>query len=271
MGDYINCPLDEAQYNALVDELLAGEKSEFRDWEKDTPYFDGCLPVEVMAERGRETLRFGPLKPVGLTNAHRPDDRPYAVVQLRQDNALGTLWNMVGFQTKLKHSEQKRVFRLIPGLEKARFARLGGIHRNSFLNSPELLDADLSLKGHENIFFAGQIIGVEGYVESASMGLLAGIVLAAKWHGREYAPPPAATAHGALLAHVTGGHIGGKKGFQPMNVNFGLMPPPNVPAYGSDGRKLKRRERKMARKESYCRRALDEFASWLADRLSPDD
>jgi methylenetetrahydrofolate--tRNA-(uracil-5-)-methyltransferase len=222
-ADYLNCPMTRDQYEAFVDALLAGDKSEFKEWE-GTPYFDGCLPVEVMAERGRETLRFGPMKPVGLTDP-RTGQRPWAVVQLRQDNALGTLWNMVGFQTKLRHGEQKRVFRMIPGLESAEFARLGGLHRNTFLNSPKLLDRQLRLVGLPRLRFAGQITGVEGYVESAAIGLLAGQFAAAERLGRERPTPPATTALGALLGHITGGHIEGGDGsgprtFQPMNINF---------------------------------------------------
>ncbi|HEU5274847.1 MAG TPA: methylenetetrahydrofolate--tRNA-(uracil(54)-C(5))-methyltransferase (FADH(2)-oxidizing) TrmFO, partial [Xanthobacteraceae bacterium] len=227
-ADYINCPLTRAQYDAFVDALLAGEKTSFHEWEA-TPYFDGCLPIEVMAERGRETLRHGPMKPVGLTNPHKPQDKPYAVVQLRQDNRLGTLFNMVGFQTKLKHGEQTRIFRTIPGLERAEFARLGGLHRNTFLNSPKLLDPTLRLKAAPRLRFAGQITGCEGYVESAAIGLLAGRFAAAERLGEEIALPPATSAHGALLAHITGGHVetidAGPRSFQPMNVNFGLFPP----------------------------------------------
>ena len=222
---YINCPMDRTQYEAFIDALLAGEKAEFKDWEH-VPYFDGCLPIEVMAERGRETLRFGPMKPVGLTNPHRPDERAHAVVQLRQDNALGTLWNIVGFQTKLKHGPQTEVFRTIPGLEKAVFARLGGLHRNTFINSPKLLDGQLRLKADPRLRFAGQITGVEGYVESAAIGLLAGRLAAAERLGRALTPPPATTALGSLVGHITGGHLTGHKGsFQPMNINYGLMPP----------------------------------------------
>src|SRR5580704_8211120 len=221
---YINCPMDRGQYEAFVDALLAGPKSEFKDWEH-VPYFDGCLPIEVMAERGRETLRFGPMKPVGLTNPHRPDERAYAIVQLRQDNALGTLWNMVGFQTKLKHGAQTEIFRTIPGLEKAVFARLGGLHRNTFINSPKLLDGQLRLKADPRLRFAGQITGVEGYVESAAIGLIAGRLAAAEQLGRSLSPPPASTALGALAAHITGGHLAhGPGSFQPMNINYGLLP-----------------------------------------------
>ena len=248
---YINCPLDEAQYNGFIDALIAGEKAAFKDWEKDTPYFEGCLPIEVMAERGRETLRFGPMKPVGLTDP-RTGRRAHAVVQLRQDNALGSLFNMVGFQTKLKHGAQTEIFRTIPGLEKARFARLGGIHRNTFLNSPRLLDAQLRLKADPRLRFAGQITGVEGYVESAAIGLLAGRMAAAERLGAAFAPPPPTTAMGALLHHITGGAAA--ESFQPMNVNFGLMP-----ALETGGRKLKGRMRKQA----MARRALADVDRWL--------
>lgn len=226
--DYINCPMSEEEYNNFIDELLASEKTEFKEWEKDTPYFEGCLPIEVMAERGRKTLTFGPLKPVGLTNPHNPTEKPHAIVQLRQDNKLGTLYNIVGFQTKMKYGEQSRVFKMIPGLENADFARLGGIHRNTFIKSPELLDESLSLKNNKNIKFAGQITGVEGYVESAACGLLAGIFAANEFLGKETKKPSINTAIGSLLSHVTGGHIideNSKNSFQPMNINFGLIPP----------------------------------------------
>ena len=206
-ADYINCPMTRAEYDAFIDALLAADKTSFKEWEASTPYFDGCLPIEVMAERGRDTLRFGPMKPVGLSNPHKPGERPHAVVQLRQDNALGTLWNMVGFQTKLKHGEQARVFRMIPGLADAEFARLGGLHRNTFLNSPKLLDAELRLRVEPRLRFAGQITGCEGYVESAAIGLLAGCAAAAERLGDAWAPPPPTTAFGALLAHITGGHL----------------------------------------------------------------
>src|SRR6266850_835915 len=228
-ADYINCPMTREQYHAFVDALIAGEKTDFKEWETNTPYFDGCLPIEVMAERGRETLRHGPMKPVGLTNPHAPQDKAYAVVQLRQDNRLGTLYNMVGFQTKLKHGEQLRIFRTIPGLHGAEFARLGGLHRNTFLDSPKLLNATLQLKAAPRLRFAGQITGCEGYVESAAIGLLAGRFAAAERRGELLVPPPPTTAHGALLGHITGGHIetidAGPRSFQPMNVNFGLFPP----------------------------------------------
>jgi len=247
---YINCPLDRAQYEAFIDALLAAERTVFKDWERKTPYFEGCLPIEVMAERGRETLRYGPLKPVGLTNPHRPDEKPHAVVQLRQDNALGTLYNMVGFQTKLKHGEQTRIFRMIPGLENARFARLGGLHRNTFLNGPAVLDSALRLKARPHIRFAGQITGVEGYVESAAIGLLAGRFAAAERKGEALVPPPPTTALGALLAHITGGADAAT--FQPMNVNFGLFPP------------LEGRIRKAERKPAYAARARADLDAWLA-------
>ena len=248
---YINCPLDKGQYETFIDALLAAEKSEFKAWE-GTPYFEGCLPIEVMAARGRETPRFGPMKPVGLTNPHAPGEKPHAVVQLRQDNALGTLYNMVGFQTKLKHGEQTRVFRAIPGLEGARFARLGGLHRNTFINSPKLLDDTLRLRSRPRLRFAGQITGVEGYVESAAIGLLAGRFAAAEMAGREPLPPPATTAMGALLAHITRG--ADAKTFQPMNVNFGLFPP------------LEARARKKERKPLLARRALADLDAWLGER-----
>ncbi len=246
-SDYINCPMDEAQYEAFIDALEAAEKTEFKDWERDTPYFEGCLPIEVMAGRGRETLRFGPMKPVGLTDP-RTGRRPHAVVQLRQDNALGTLYNLVGFQTKLRHAEQVRVFRTIPGLERAEFARLGGLHRNTFINAPRLLDSSLRLRAAPRLRFAGQITGVEGYVESAAIGLLAGRFAAADAIGRSFAPPPPTTALGALLAHITGGAE--QALFQPMNVNFGLLPP------------LAERRRGRERKRAYCSRALADLEAW---------
>jgi methylenetetrahydrofolate--tRNA-(uracil-5-)-methyltransferase len=267
-ADYINCPLTRAQYDAFVDALIAGDKISFHDWEAATPYFDGCLPIEVMAERGRETLRHGPMKPVGLTNPHAPDMKPYAVVQLRQDNRLGTLYNMVGFQTKLKHGEQCRIFRTIPGLERAEFARLGGLHRNTFLNSPKLLDATLRLNAAPRLRFAGQITGCEGYVESAAVGLLAGRFAAAERRGEAIALPPPSTAHGALLAHITGGHIetidAGPRSFQPMNVNFGLFPPlAAAPTHGPDGARLRGPAKTVAKKQALTARALDDLAGWL--------
>jgi methylenetetrahydrofolate--tRNA-(uracil-5-)-methyltransferase len=252
--DYINCPMDKEQYLAFVQGLIDGEKGAFKDWEENTPYFEGCMPIEVMAERGVETLRFGPMKPVGLDNPHwataeHPSGRwPYAVVQLRQDNKLGTLWNMVGFQTKLKHAEQVRLFRTIPGLENAEFARLGGLHRNTFLNSPTLLDRQLRLRSAPHIRFAGQITGCEGYVESSAVGLLAGMMAATELAGREWAPPPRTSAMGALLAHITGDAEA--ESYQPMNVNFGLFPPlPEV--------------KKKQRKEAYTERAKSDFGEWL--------
>ena len=253
--DYINCPMTKDQYFAFREELLAGEKTEFKEWEASTPYFDGCMPIEVMAARGVETLRFGPMKPVGLDNPHwataeHPNGRwPYAVVQLRQDNKLGTLWNMVGFQTKLKHAEQVRVFRTIPGLEQAEFARLGGLHRNTFLNSPTLLDRQLGLKSAPHIRFAGQITGCEGYVESGAVGLLAGLMTAAEVAGRDWTPPPRTSALGALLAHITGDAEA--ETYQPMNVNFGLFPPPDPST------------KKKQRKEAYTARAKADLAGWL--------
>lgn len=263
--DYINLPLDEKQYTDFIQDLVEGEKGDFREWEKTTPYFDGCLPIEVMAERGGETLRFGPMKPVGLTNPHQPDIKAHAIVQLRQDNALATLYNMVGFQTKLTYGEQQRVFRKIPGLENAVFARLGGLHRNTFLNSPELLDASLRLKAEPRLRFAGQITGVEGYVESAAMGLLAGRAAAADASGAETPPPPPpTTAMGALVEHITGGHlVGGKASFQPMNVNFGLFPPVELPKVNAEGKRLRGKEKGRAKKLATTRRALVDFANWL--------
>ncbi|WP_454797210.1 methylenetetrahydrofolate--tRNA-(uracil(54)-C(5))-methyltransferase (FADH(2)-oxidizing) TrmFO [Novosphingobium lindaniclasticum] len=252
--DYINCPMDKDQYLAFHQALLDGEKTAFKEWEENTPYFDGCMPIEVMAERGVETLRFGPMKPVGLDNPHwatpeHPNGRwAYAVVQLRQDNKLGTIWNMVGFQTKLKHAEQVRLFRTIPGLENAEFARLGGLHRNTFLNSPILLDRQLRLKTAPHVRFAGQITGCEGYVESAAVGLMAGLMTAAELSGRDWQTPPRTTALGALLSHITGDAEA--ETYQPMNVNFGLFPPLHD-------------VKKKQRKEAYTSRAKEEIAPWL--------
>ncbi len=268
--DYINCPMDRARYETFIQALLDGGKTEFKEWE-GTPYFDGCLPIEVMAERGPETLRHGPMKPMGLTNAHDPATKPYAVVQLRQDNALGTLYNMVGFQTKLKHGEQVRVFRMIPGLENAEFARLGGLHRNTYINSPTLLDATLQLSSRPGLRFAGQITGCEGYVESAAIGLLAGRFAAAERLGRIPSPPPATTAFGALLNHITGGHIvsddePGKRSFQPMNVNFGLFPPleagTKLKPEGFEGR-FRGKDKSVAKKKATTARALADCRTWL--------
>jgi methylenetetrahydrofolate--tRNA-(uracil-5-)-methyltransferase len=260
---YINCPMDREQYDAFIDALLAGPKSEFKEWE-NVPYFDGCLPIEVMTERGRETLRHGPMKPVGLTNAHNPTVKPWAIVQLRQDNALGTLWNMVGFQTKLKHGAQTDIFRMIPGLENAQFARLGGLHRNTFLNSPRLLDEKLRLKADTRLRFAGQVTGVEGYVESAALGLLTGRLAAAERLGRPIALPPATTALGALATHITGGFMEGPKAsFQPMNINYGLLPPMEAPRQDADGRKLHPQDRGRAKKRLMSERALNDLEHWL--------
>ncbi len=259
--DYINCPLGEEAYNTFIDALLDGEKTRFKEWERDTPYFEGCLPIEVMTERGRETLRFGPLKPVGLTNPHDPERKKHAVVQLRQDNALGTLYNMVGFQTKLTHGEQKRIFRMIPGLENAEFARLGGVHRNTFINSPRLLDGALRLKAQPRLRFAGQITGCEGYVESAGVGLMAGLFAAADALGRTQAAPPPTTSMGALLNHITGG--ADAKTFQPMNANFGLFPP--LP---TDDLPKKQRPRGNDRKKILSERALADFTNWRGGRAA---
>ena len=248
--DYINCPMDKGQYLELIAGMIGAEKSDFKDWERDTPYFDGCVPIEVMAERGVETSRFGPMKPVGLDDP-RTGRWPHAVVQLRQDNALGTLWNMVGFQTKLKHAEQVRLFRTIPGLEQAEFARLGGLHRNTFINAPRLLDAELRLRSAPHIRFAGQITGCEGYIESAAIGLLAGRFAAAEVGGTILSPPPATTALGALLGHVTGGADAAT--YQPMNVNFGLFPP------------LDAEVRKADRKRGMTSRAREDLTGWLSE------
>jgi methylenetetrahydrofolate--tRNA-(uracil-5-)-methyltransferase len=247
--DYLNCPMDKAQYEAFIDALLAAEKTSFKEWEANTPYFDGCMPIEVMAERGRDTPRFGPMKPVGLTNP-ATGRRAWAVVQLRQDNALGTLWNMVGFQTKMKHAEQVRVFRTIPGLENAQFARLGGLHRNTFINAPRLLDETLRLKAMPAVRFAGQITGCEGYVESAAVGLMAARFVIAERQGRQPVPPPPTTALGALLSHITGGAVADT--FQPMNVNFGLFPPLSPPP------------KKDQRKPALVARARADLSLWLA-------
>jgi len=257
---YVNCPMDKAQYEAFIDALLGGPKAEFKEWE-NVPYFDGCLPIEVMAERGRETLRHGPMKPVGLTNQHNPTVKPYAIVQLRQDNALGTLFNMVGFQTKLKYGAQTDVFRMIPGLENAQFARLGGLQRNAFLNSPKLLDKQMRLKAIPRLRFAGQVTGVEGYVESAAMGLLTGRLAAAQALGRDLAAPPPETAMGALVEHITGGHLEGSK-FQPMNINYGLLPPLEAPKVDEDGKRIHPKERGRAKKRLQSIRAMDALKAW---------
>jgi len=265
-ADYLNCPMDEEQYNTFVDALLEAPLHEFKDWEK-VPYFDGCLPIEVMAERGRETLRFGPMKPVGLTNPRNPEVKPYAIVQLRQDNALGTLWNMVGFQTKMRYGVQTEIFRKIPGLENAQFARLGGLHRNTFLNSPKVLRPDMKLKADPRLRFAGQVTGVEGYVESAAIGLITGRMAAAEARGVLLMAPPATTALGSLVNHITGGHVeaeaySGARSFQPMNVNFGLFPPVEVKK--PEGVKRWRgTEKAMAKRKAFSTRALDDLRAWI--------
>jgi methylenetetrahydrofolate--tRNA-(uracil-5-)-methyltransferase len=271
-ADYINCPMTKEHYDGFVDALLAGEKTDFKDWETNTPYFDGCLPIEVMAERGRETLRHGPMKPVGLTNPQDPTAKPYAIVQLRQDNKLGTLYNMVGFQTKLKYGPQQRIFRTIPGLEKAEFARLGGLHRNTFLNSPKLLDGQLRLRVEPRLRFAGQMTGCEGYVESASIGLIAGLSAIADARGRVLPPPPPTTALGSLLGHITGGHLEtiepGSRSFQPMNINFGLFPPlPHPPTKKPDGTRLRGNEKTVAKKQAISARALADLDRWIGEHL----
>jgi len=267
--DYINCPMSREQYEAFVEALKGGEKTEFKQWEH-VPYFDGCLPIEIMAERGVETLRHGPMKPMGLTNAHNPTVKAYAVVQLRQDNALGSLYNMVGFQTKLKYGAQIEIFRMIPGLENAEFARLGGLHRNTYINSPILLDPTLALNSRPGLRFAGQITGCEGYVESASIGLLAGRFAAAERLGKPISPPPVTSAFGALLNHITGGHIvsaeePGKRSFQPMNINFGLFPEPEPGSVVTtvDGKRLKGKDKTIAKRRAIAARALVDCRQWL--------
>jgi len=265
-ADYINCPMDRAEYDAFVDALIGGEKTDFKEWE-GTPYFDGCLPIEIMAERGRETLRHGPMKPVGLTNPRNPTVKPYAIVQLRQDNALGTLYNIVGFQTKLKYGDQAKVLRMIPGLQNAEFARLGGLHRNTYLNSPRLLDPTLQLGVLPRLRFAGQITGCEGYVESAAIGLAAGRFTASEAMGHQLAPFPPTTALGALINHITGGHIetidAGPPSFQPMNVNFGLFPPIAFDKNDANGKRLKGTEKSVARKRALTARAAIDMDEWI--------
>ncbi|TNC16299.1 methylenetetrahydrofolate--tRNA-(uracil(54)-C(5))-methyltransferase (FADH(2)-oxidizing) TrmFO [Methylobacterium terricola] len=273
-ADYINCPLDREQYAAFIAALIEGEKTSFKEWEASTPYFDGCLPIEVMAERGPETLRHGPMKPFGLTNPHNPTVKAYAIVQLRQDNALGTLYNMVGFQTKLRHAEQVRVFRTIPGLENAEFARLGGLHRNTYLDSPRLLDATLRLRAAPRLRFAGQITGCEGYVESAAIGLMAGRFAAAERQGRTLEPLPITTALGALIGHITGGHVsaedaGTPRSFQPMNVNFGLFPPLDRAPKAPDGKRLRGPEKAQAKKRAMTDRAREDLGAWLGEAPAP--
>ncbi len=272
---YINCAMDRAQYEAFIAALLSAPKTEFKEWE-GTPYFEGCLPIEVMAERGPETLRYGPMKPVGLTNPHNPTVKSHAIVQLRQDNKLGTLWNMVGFQTKLKYGAQEQIFRMIPGLENAQFARLGGIHRNTFINSPALLDGQLRLKADPRVRFAGQVTGVEGYVESAAMGMVAGRMAAAERLGRRVEAPPATTALGALVNHITGGHVAGQienssaRSFQPMNVNYGLFPDIETGELkGPDGKRLKGADRGRAKKRLMSVRALQDIDAWLKGQMAP--
>ncbi|RUT32832.1 methylenetetrahydrofolate--tRNA-(uracil(54)-C(5))-methyltransferase (FADH(2)-oxidizing) TrmFO [Arsenicitalea aurantiaca] len=265
-ADYLNCPMDEKQYNDFVDALLSAPLHEFKDWEK-VPYFDGCLPIEVMAERGRETLRHGPMKPVGLTNPRNPTVKPHAIVQLRQDNALGTLWNMVGFQTKMRYGVQTEIFRMIPGLENAQFARLGGLHRNTFINSPKVLGPDLKLKADPRLRFAGQVTGVEGYVESAAIGLVAGRLAAADARGETLPTPPMTTAFGALIAHITGGHIeaeaySGARSFQPMNVNFGLFPPVTI-SKPEGVKRWKSVEKTQAKRRAITSRALADLQGWV--------
>lgn len=274
-ADYINCPMDKEQYEAFVAALVASDTVPFREFE-NTPYFDGCLPIEVMAARGPETLRHGPMKPMGLTNAHNPTVKAYAVVQLRQDNALGTLYNMVGFQTKTRHGEQVKLFRMIPGLEKAEFARLGGLHRNTYLNSPRVLDATLRLKAEPRLRFAGQITGCEGYVESSAMGLMAGLFAAAERRGEAPALPPATTAHGALLNHITGGHIetveAGPRSFQPMNINFGLFPPLDAnPTRDTEGNRLRGAQKTVAKKQVLAARALADLDAWAKGHADEPD
>ncbi len=274
-ADYINCPMDKEQYEAFVAALVASDTVPFREFE-NTPYFDGCLPIEVMAARGPETLRHGPMKPMGLTNAHNPTIKAYAVVQLRQDNALGTLYNMVGFQTKTRHGEQVKLFRMIPGLEKAEFARLGGLHRNTYLNSPRVLDATLRLKAEPRLRFAGQITGCEGYVESSAMGLMAGLFAAADRRGEAPALPPATTAHGALLNHITGGHIetveAGPRSFQPMNINFGLFPPLDAnPTRDTEGNRLRGAQKTVAKKQVLAARALADLDAWAKGHADEPD
>ncbi len=264
-ADYINCPLNKEQYETFIEALINSDQTEFKDFEKDTPYFESCLPIEVMASRGAETLRWGPMKPVGLTNPHNPTVKAHAIVQLRQDNALGTLYNMVGFQTKMKYGAQAEIFKTIPGLEKAVFARLGGIHRNTFINSPKLLNSQLQLKDRPDIRFAGQIMGVEGYIESASFGLIAGRLAAAQALGQSIDMPPRTTALGALMEHVTGGFMDGPKSkFQPMNVNFGLFPPMDeeIVYKTPDGKRLRGKDKTRFRKGLLAKRALNDILPW---------
>jgi methylenetetrahydrofolate--tRNA-(uracil-5-)-methyltransferase len=273
-ADYLNCPMTKDEYEAFLDALIAGDTTDFKEWEANTPYFDGCLPIEVMAARGRETLRHGPMKPMGLTNPRQPTVKAHAIVQLRQDNALGTLFNMVGFQTKFKYGEQARILRMIPGLQNAEFARLGGLHRNTFLNSPKVLDRRLRLRAEKRLRFAGQITGCEGYVESAAIGLIAGRMAAAEWRGESFGLPPVETAMGALINHITGGHIvtidEGPRSFQPMNVNFGLFPPLTGAVVNESGKRLRGPDKAAARKKALTARAKSAMEAWLAG-ARPDD
>jgi len=263
-ADYINCPLDKQQYETFIQALVDSDQAEFKEWEKDTPYFESCLPIEVMAARGPETLRWGPMKPVGLTNPRSPDVKSHAIVQLRQDNALGTLYNMVGFQTKMKYGAQSEILKAIPGLENAVFARLGGIHRNTFINSPKLLNKQLQLNARPSLRFAGQIMGVEGYVESAALGLITGRMAAAQALGNDYPVPPLTTALGALVEHVTGGFMTGPKAkFQPMNVNFGLFPPIEIEYKTEDGQRIKGKDKTRFRKAALSKRALEDIQAWI--------
>jgi len=264
-ADYINCPMNKDEYETFIDALVNSDQTEFKDWEKDTPYFESCLPIEVMAARGPETLRWGPMKPVGLTNPHDPTVKSHAIVQLRQDNALGTIYNMVGFQTKMKYGAQVEILRTIPGLEKAEFARLGGIHRNTFINSPVLLNNQLQLKARPDLRFAGQIMGVEGYVESAALGLIAGRMAAAQARGKTYPVPPKTTAMGSLVEHVTGGYMTGPKAkFQPMNVNYGIFPPIEGLVYKSeDGTRMRGKDKTRFRKKHFSLRALEDIQGWI--------
>lgn len=271
--DYINCPMNEEEYKKFVSEIIKAEKTEFKEWEQNTPYFEGCLPIEIMAERGNETLRYGPMKPIGLTNQHKPNEKAYAVVQLRQDNKIGTLYNIVGFQTKLKYNEQKKIFKMIPGLENAEFARLGGIHRNSYINSPEVLNENLEVKNCPNVKFAGQITGCEGYVESAAVGMLVGINSANKINGKKYMMPPNTTALGALVNHITNGHVQyndktRKRSFQPMNINFGLFQPPTkneMKNIKPKNGKWKGKEKNKAKKEFITQRAIKDTEKWIKE------
>jgi methylenetetrahydrofolate--tRNA-(uracil-5-)-methyltransferase len=274
-ADYLNCPLDKQQYDAFIDALLEADTVDFHEWEKNTPYFDGCLPIEEMARRGRETLRHGPMKPVGLTNPHPSTEKAHAIVQLRQDNAHGTLWNMVGFQTKMRYGAQANVLRMIPGLQQAEFARLGGLHRNTYLDSPKLLDAQLRMKSAPHLRFAGQITGVEGYLESAAIGLLAGRFAAAQARGTALPAPPDTTGLGALIGHITGGHLGdparnGPKSFQPMNVNFGLFEPYDGPIPKPEGVRLRGKDKARAKKRAMTDRARAALSDWLAENGAED-